>query len=73
MRELVPTHDKAYHIVNSQVVMVLENGKSYDNQNMTSLLSRGKIPLQAEGAEILYKNINIIKVNKLPEAFASQI
>ena len=34
-------------------------------------LTRGKIQLQSEGAEVFYKNIQIEKLNTLPEQYAA--
>jgi len=70
--ELVCIGDKAYHIVNGKVVMVLENSLQYDEEK-TSSLTRGKIQIQSEAAEIYYRNIKIRPVKELPKIFARQI
>lgn len=70
--ELICIEDKAYHIVNGTVVMVLENSVQYDGDN-ASLLKKGKIQLQSEAAEVYYKNIKIKSIDKLPRSFARQI
>ncbi|MDW7691189.1 DUF1080 domain-containing protein [Flammeovirgaceae bacterium SG7u.111] len=73
MLELVCIGDKSYHIVNGRVVMVLERSVAYDEDDVATPLSKGKIQLQSEGAEVYYKEIKIRSVNELPEEFASQL
>lgn len=71
--ELICIGDKAYHIVNGKVVMVLENSIQFDDEGNPSTLTKGKIQLQSEAAEVFYKNLKIAKLDKLPEAFAAQL
>ncbi len=71
--ELICIADKAYHIVNGKVVMVLENSVSYDDEGNTTTLNKGKIQLQSEGAELYYKDIKIKRVTTLPKAIAKQV
>lgn len=59
--------DKAIHVVNGHVVMVLENSKTVETDGKSKPLTRGKIQLQSEGAEAYYRNIEIRKIDKLPE------
>ncbi|MEO9513491.1 MAG: DUF1080 domain-containing protein [Flavobacteriaceae bacterium] len=71
--ELICIGDKAYHIVNGKVVMVLENSVQFDKEGNPSSLTKGKIQLQSEAAEVFYRNLKIAKVDKLPKAFAKQL
>ncbi len=71
--ELVCVANKAYHIVNGTVVMVLENPVVYDENGNSNPLIKGKIQLQSEGAELYYKNIKIKPVKALPKIFEKQI
>ncbi len=71
--ELICIEDKAYHIVNNKVVMVLENSLEYDKKGNAKPLTKGKIQLQSEGAEVYYKNIKIRSIKKLPKKIANQL
>ena len=55
--ELICIGNKAYHIVNGTVVMALENSSEYNKEDIGSPLTKGKIQLQSEAAEVYYKNI----------------
>ena len=46
--------------------MALENSRHIENQKEVPL-TRGKIQIQTEGAEIYYRNVKIRKLNALPE------
>lgn len=54
------------HVINDQVVMVLENSRQSDNGSETPL-SKGKIQLQSESAEVFYRNIRIRPIDKIPQ------
>lgn len=52
--------DKAQHIINGKLVMEISNFKKWDaDLNQWVLLDKGQIALQAEGAEVFYRNIKI--------------
>lgn len=70
--ELICIGDKAYHIVNGRIVMVLENSKQYVD-GIGQSLTKGKIQIQSEAAEVYYKNIKVRTVNKLPKPYAKQL
>ncbi len=58
--------DKSIYVVNGQVVMRLYNSRqNVDSQ--TEALTKGKIQLQSEGAEIFYKGIKLQRIKKLPK------
>jgi len=71
--DLVCIGDKAYHIVNGTVVMVLENSVAYNKNDEATPLINGKIQIQSEAAEVYYKDIKIKSVKKLPKVFAKQL
>ncbi|WP_434036289.1 3-keto-disaccharide hydrolase [Formosa sp. 4Alg 33] len=71
--DLVCLGDKAYHIVNGKVVLVMENSVTYNENDVAKPLTKGKIQLQSEGAEIYYKDIKIRSVTALPTEFAKQL
>lgn len=57
---------KSIHVVNGKVVMVLLNSFKVTD-SIRSPLTRGKIQLQSEGAEIFYKDIRIRAIAALPK------
>jgi hypothetical protein len=59
--ELVLKGDTATHIVNGQVNMRISDAKTPNPQNMDEMVkvTKGKILLQAEGAEVMYRNIEM--------------
>ncbi len=56
----------AIHVVNGKKVMVLYNSSQYGEGNQEIPLTKGKIQLQAEGAEIFYQDIRIKPLKELP-------
>ncbi|SKB53926.1 3-keto-disaccharide hydrolase [Maribacter arcticus] len=56
---------KSVHIINGKVVMVLENSRQLVD-GKESPLTKGKIQLQSESAEIFYKDIKIRSIKSLP-------
>lgn len=54
------------HKVNGKIVMVLHNSRQIVNGELVPL-SKGKIQLQSEGAEVFFKNIKLEKIAGLPE------
>ena len=66
--------DKSIHVVNGHVVMVLENSRTVARTGQPGAyvitetpLVKGKIQLQSEGGEAYYRNMEIVKIDKLPE------
>ncbi|MEK7257349.1 MAG: family 16 glycoside hydrolase [Bacteroidota bacterium] len=57
--------DKAIHVVNGKVNMILYNSRRPGEKGMEPL-AKGKIQLQSEGAEIFYRNIRILPISQLP-------
>jgi hypothetical protein len=59
--------DKSLHVVNGEVVMILKNSRYTDQNGKTIALSKGKIQLQSEAAEVFFKDIRIRKIESLSE------
>lgn len=57
--------DTAVHVMNGKVVMVLYNSRHLYNNKMTPL-TKGKIQIQSEGAEVFYRNIRIRPITEIP-------
>ena len=57
--------DTSVHVINGKVMMVLYHSSQVDNGRITPL-TKGKIQIQSEGAEVFYKNIKIESINGLP-------
>ena len=68
--ELICFGDKSLHLVNGQVVMVLQHSRYITNEQATPL-TKGKIQLQSEAAEVYFKDIKIKPINALPETYSS--
>jgi hypothetical protein len=68
--ELICFNGKSLHIINGKVVMVLANSR-YHEGGKDVPLTKGKIQLQSEAAEIFYKAIQIKTLDKLPAGYES--
>lgn len=68
--ELICYQDKSLHIVNGHVVMALSNSSWYDGRTARAL-TKGKIQLQSEAAEVFYKDIYIRSIKSLPAQYKS--
>ncbi|MES2456220.1 MAG: DUF1080 domain-containing protein [Bacteroidota bacterium] len=60
--------DTSIHVMNGEVMMVLYKNKQID-KGIASPLTKGKIQIQSEGAEVFYKAIRIQELNQLPKEF----
>lgn len=60
--------DTSVHMVNGKVVMVLYNSRQWDN-GQARPLTKGKLQIQSEGAEVFYKQIRVRALNQIPEQF----
>ena len=58
---------KSLHVVNGEVVMILKNSRYIGEAGQEIPLTRGKIQLQSEAAEIYFKDIRIRKIGDLSE------
>jgi hypothetical protein len=54
------------HMVNGVVNMVINNSRQFDGGQEIPL-TKGKIQLQSEGAEVYYRNIRLAPITKLPD------
>ena len=68
--ELICFNGKSLHIVNGHVVMVLANSRYWDGKAYQPL-TRGKIQLQSEAAEVYYKDVQIKILTALPLEYAA--
>jgi hypothetical protein len=57
--------DTSIHVVNGKVMMILYHNRQLDNGKELPL-TRGKIQVQSEGAEVFYKEIRIQSIDRLP-------
>jgi len=71
--ELICFEGTSYHIVNGKVVMALYNSRYKNNDGKIVPLTKGRIQIQSEAAEVFYKNIQIKSIKKLPRKFKRQL
>jgi len=57
---------RSIHVVNGTVVMRLENSREIIDDKVVPL-TKGKIQIQSEGAEVYYRDIKIRSIEALPE------
>ena len=62
--------DTSIHVVNGVVMMILYNQKQLDNDQILPL-TRGKIQIQSEGAEVFYRQIKVEPIDRLPADLVS--
>lgn len=67
--EIVCLGDKAWHMVNGQVVMALEKCERKDGDTWGPATS-GHIQLQSEGAEVFFRKVELRNITELPAHFA---
>lgn len=60
--------DTSVHVVNGKLVMVLYHSSQLENGNIIPL-TKGKLQIQSEGAEVYYKKIMISPLGKIPKEF----
>jgi hypothetical protein len=66
--ELLTVGQTSVHAVNGKVVMVLSNSRHLVG-GKEEPLTRGKIQIQSEGAEVFYRNIDIRPITQIPEMY----
>jgi hypothetical protein len=69
--EIYTLGGKAVHVVNGKVNNRLSNSR-YFSDDKELPLSKGKIQLQSEGAEIFYRQIEIKNIEKIPDELWSE-
>lgn len=67
--ELICFEGKSLHIVNGEVVMVLNNSR-FVSDGQSSPMIEGKIQLQSEATELFFKDIAIRELSSLPETYS---
>jgi hypothetical protein len=67
--ELICFEDKAIHVVNGKVVMVLHNSRKRDANGNWEALKKGRIQIQSEAAEAWYRNIMIKPITEIPQQY----
>lgn len=58
---------KSLHVVNGEIVMVLNNSRYIDENGEAVPLTKGKIQLQSEAAEIFFRDIRIRRIDSLSQ------
>ncbi|MEJ7684106.1 MAG: DUF1080 domain-containing protein [Segetibacter sp.] len=56
--------DTSVHVINGKVMMVLYNSRQMENGQALPL-TKGKLQIQSEGAEVFYKDIKIRTINTI--------
>jgi len=63
--------DTSIHIINGKLMMILYNEKQMENGQPLPL-TKGKIQIQSEGAEVFYRHIQIESIDQLPVELIKQ-
>jgi len=66
--EVICWGDSSIHIVNGKVVMRLYHSRKIENGKSVPL-TKGKIALQSEGAELYYRNVLVKPLKSKPKIF----
>lgn len=66
--ELICYEGKSLHIVNDEVVMILKNSRYVENGKSIPM-TKGKIQIQSEAAEVYYKDIAIQPLDAMPDEY----
>ena len=66
--ELIAVGGTSVHIVNGKVVMILTNSRHVVDGKETPL-TKGKIQIQSEGAEVFYRNIAVRPMMSIPAEY----
>ncbi|MDQ1089944.1 hypothetical protein QE390_004548 [Siphonobacter sp. SORGH_AS 1065] len=67
--ELICFKGKSLHIVNGHVVMILQNSRYITSTGQEVPMSKGKIQLQSEAAEVFYRAIQIKSLANMPKQY----
>jgi Domain of Unknown Function (DUF1080) len=68
--ELICFQNRCVQIVNGRVVMALSNSR-YSSGSERVPLSRGRIQIQSEAAEVYYKDMRIRSITSMPSQYAN--
>ncbi|WP_422360888.1 3-keto-disaccharide hydrolase [Reichenbachiella sp.] len=66
--ELICYDGKSLHLVNGKIVMILKKSRYFENGKSIPM-TKGKIQIQSEAAEVFFKEINIRTLESLPEQY----
>ncbi|WP_139793839.1 3-keto-disaccharide hydrolase [Reichenbachiella faecimaris] len=66
--ELISYDGKSLHMVNGKVVMILKNSRYIDDGTSVSM-TKGKIQIQSEAAEVFFTDIAIQALDAMPEQY----
>ena len=69
--DLICYGDKSLHIVNGEVVMILKNSRYVNDTGEVLPLTKGKIQLQSEAAEVFFRGIRIRSLEELDASYAA--
>lgn len=64
--EVISLGTRSIHIVNGVVVLALVNHRVRDEKGKEVFLTRGKIQLQSEAAEVFYRKVEIRQIDAVP-------
>ncbi|PAP78879.1 hypothetical protein BSZ37_19905 [Rubrivirga marina] len=67
--ELIAVGDRSVHVVNGHVVMVLARSRAVVD-GVEGPLTRGRVQLQSEAAEVYYKDVEVRSLARMPDAYA---
>jgi hypothetical protein len=65
--ELYALDDRAIHVVNGIPVLYVQDMHVAGEDKVVTPLTKGRIQLQSEGAEIFYRDITVEPINSLPK------
>ncbi len=68
--ELVCFADRCVHIWNGQVVLAVKNSRHVVDDKVVPL-TKGKLQLQSEAAEVFFKNVEIRSIDRMPAQYES--
>ncbi len=71
--ELICFGGTSLHIVNGKVVMALYNSRYNNLDNQILPLTKGRIQIQSEAAEVYYKDIQIKSISEIPKSYRKKI
>ncbi len=71
--DLICFEGTSLHIVNGKLVMALYNSR-YENPDKKIVpLTKGRIQIQSEAAEVFYKGFQIKSINSIPQEYRNQL
>ncbi|MCB4807425.1 DUF1080 domain-containing protein [Tamlana sp. 62-3] len=67
--EIYVIGNNAVHLVNGEIVMVVENARKHDG----TILNEGEIQIQSEAAECYYKQLTLTPIKKFPKFITKNV